>query len=196
MRCPAVFERHPRKVGAAVLLLVFVAGLIAERGEREAYLPSTGTVTKAVDGDTLRVTGGGEVYRVRLIGVDTPEAYESDKLTREAKRTKQDKTTIMALGRRASAFTRKLCEGRECRLEYDDANARRGHRDRYQRLLAFVWVTDKAGAEVLVNAEIIRQGFGKAMTQFEFDSKRQVEFLRLQREARAEKRGLWGEWKP
>ena len=57
-------------------------------------------------------------------------------------------------------------------------------------------MTDKAGAEVLVNAEIIRQGYGKAMTRFAFDKRRQAEFLRLQREARAEGRGLWGEWKP
>ena len=105
------------------MLLVIVAGLVAERAEREADLPSEGVVTKVVDGDTLRVTGGGRVHKVRLIGVDTPEAYESHKLNADARRTKQDKQTIMALGRRASEFTRQLCEGRRCRLGYDQANA-------------------------------------------------------------------------
>ena len=196
MKTPRVIERHPRLVGGLVLLLIIVAGLVAERSEREADLPGEGVVTKAVDGDTLRVTGGGRVHKVRLIGVDTPEAYESNKLSRDARRTKQGKRTIMALGRRATEFTRQLCEGRRCRIEYDQANAARGHRDRYERLLAFVWVTDKAGAEVLVNAEIIRQGYGKAMTQYAFDPSRQAEFLWLQREARAEGRGLWKDWRP
>ena len=196
MKTPSMLKRHPRLAGALVLVLLLAALLVSERGQREAFLPGEGVISKAVDGDTLHVTAAGLVHKVRLIGVDTPEAYQSPKLDRDAKRTRQDKATIKALGKRASEFTRGLCEGKRCRIEYDQANAARAHRDRYERLLAYVWVTDDAGTEVLVNAEIIRQGYGKALTSFAFDEARKAEFRALQREARDEGRGLWGEWAP
>ena len=47
----------------------------------------------------------------------------------------------------------------------------------------------------MVNSEIIRCGYGAAMTSYPFDSARKAEFLALQREARRAKKGLWGEWK-
>jgi len=47
----------------------------------------------------------------------------------------------------------------------------------------------------MVNAEVIRCGYGAAMTSYPFDSARKAEFFALQREARSARRGLWGEWK-
>lgn len=196
MKTPKLFQRHPRTVGGLVLLLILVAVLMSERGQRKAFLPEEGEVTRVVDGDTLHVAAYGRTYKLRLIGVDTPEVYASPKLTRDATRTKQDKAVIMALGKRASDFARSLCAGRRCRIGYDPANAARGHRDRYERLLAYVWVLDDAGAETFVNAELLRQGYGKALTSFAYDDARKAEFLDLQRQARAEGRGLWGEWQP
>jgi hypothetical protein len=57
------------------------------------------TVVKIVDGDTLDVTLNGRTERIRLIGVDTPEVYETEKLRRDVARTGQDKKTIQALAR-------------------------------------------------------------------------------------------------
>jgi len=179
---PKLLARHPRIAGGVVLVLLLAALLVSEWRQRAAFLPEEGEV-----GDTLHVAAYGQTYKVRLIGVDTPEAYPSPKLDRDAARTKQDKATIVALGKRASDFTRRLCHGKRCRIEYDPANAARAHRDRYKR---------DGGAEVFVNAEIIRQGYGKALTAFDYDEARKAEFLALQREARDGERGLWGEWKP
>ena len=193
---PKLFARHPRIAGALVLALLLAALLVSEWRHRAAFLPEEGEVAKVVDGDTLHVAAYGQTYKVRLIGVDTPEAYPSPKLDRDAARTKQDKAAIVALGKRASDFTRRLCQGKHCRIEYDPANAARAHRDRYKRLLAYVWAIDDGGAEVFVNAEIIRQGYGKALTAFDYDEARKAEFLALQREAREAGRGLWDEWGP
>jgi endonuclease YncB( thermonuclease family) len=41
----------------------------------------------------------------------------------------------------------------------------------------------------LLNAEIIRQGYGHALTRYPFS--RMEEFRRLEREAREQGRGLW-----
>ena len=78
-----------------------------------------------------------------------------------------------------------MVEGKRVRLEFDQANAAQGHKDRYGRTLAYVFLEDGT----LLNAEIIKQGYGHAYTQFPFS--RMEEFRWLEREAREEERGLW-----
>lgn len=189
--------RRLRLRGPAAAIAVLIAAAVAYWTAQQPPrgVPTQGIVTKAVDGDTLHVTAEGAKHIIRLIGVDTPEVHDSDKLERDVARTGQDRRTIQALGRRAHEFTRALCEGRACRLEYDPANAARGHRDGYGRLLAYIFILSEGGQEAFLNAEIIRQGYGAAMTAYPYDEGRKADFLRLQREARAARRGLWGEWK-
>jgi micrococcal nuclease len=136
-------------------------------------------VGRVVDGDTLKLNTG---ERVRLIGIDTPEMHESDKLYRDAARTHQDVQTIQALGRRAYAFTRTLVEGKPVRLEFDVEK-----RDKYGRLLAYVYRTSDG---MFVNAEIVKQGYASLMT-YPPNVKYADLFLQLYQEARENKRGLW-----
>lgn len=122
------------------------------------------TVLRTVDGDTLILDGN---EKVRLIGVDTPE-------------TKHPKKPVQYFGKEASEFTRKLCEGKQVRIEYDWNRT-----DKYGRTLGYIYL--KNGT--FLNAEIIRQGYGFAYTKFPF--KYLDEFRKLEREAREKKRGLW-----
>ncbi len=183
--------------GPVALLAALIAAAVAYWTSRRPPqgVPTQAVITQVVDGDTLHIEAGGVKHTLRLIGVDTPELHESDKLERDAERTKRDKRTIQALGKRAKEFTRRLCDGKPCRLEYDPANTSGGHRDRYDRLLVYVFVAGDGGLDVMVNAEIIRCGYGAAMTGYPFDAARKEEFLALQREASSAKRGLWAEWK-
>jgi micrococcal nuclease len=129
-------------------------------------------VKQVVDGDTI-VTETGE--RIRLIGVDTPEnGYASKKPTER-------------FGKEAAEFTRRMVEGKRVRLEYDQANAVRGYTDTtpQKRILAYVFLEDGT----LLNAEIIRQGYGYALSKYPFA--RMEEFRRLEREARENRRGVW-----
>ena len=66
-------------------------------------------VQRVVDGDTLML-GTGE--RVRLIGVNTPE-------------TVHPKKAVEAFGKEASAFTKRMVEGKLVRLEFDPVASRR-----------------------------------------------------------------------
>ncbi len=59
-------------------------------------------------------------------------------------------------------------------------------RDRYKRLLAFVYVED----DTFVNAWLVENGYAVVMT-IPPNVKHQELFLKLQREAREERRGLW-----
>ena len=53
------------------------------------------TVKRVIDGDTFELE---DKERVRVLGIDSPEKYESGKLDKDAERTKQDKKTIQRLG--------------------------------------------------------------------------------------------------
>ncbi len=154
--------RHLRAIDVAAMAMpgLFAAALsLLAPASAEAQ-----RVERVVDGDTIVVEGVG---RVRLIGVDTPETVSPGR-------------PVEFFGREASAFTKRLLEGRRVRLEYDQDRT-----DRYGRTLAYVHLADGT----FVNAEIIRQGYGHAYTRFPF---LHLDWFRqLEREARSTGRGLW-----
>lgn len=164
-------------IGATLGLFLFLHSI-------PSFAEASHIVKRAVDGDTL-VLANGE--RVRLIGVDTPEVHVSGKLYQDAQRSQTDVETIQALGKRASDFTKKIVQGERVWLSYDQANAHLGHRDRYGRLLAYVYLEDGT----LINAEIIRQGYGNAYTKYPFSH--MEEFRQYEKEAREYRRGLWAD---
>jgi micrococcal nuclease len=127
-----------------------------------------GLVVRVVDGDTIQVRLGDRIEKVRYIGVNAPELHHP---TRGAEPG----------GREAAAVNRRLVDGRHVRLELDVQV-----RDRYGRLLAYVWVGD-----VMVNAEMVRRGYAQVMTVPPNVRYRDL-FRALQREAREARRGLWG----
>jgi len=145
-------------------------------GRRHNY--SGVLVKRVIDGDTLQLETG---ERVRLIGIDTPEMHESDKLYRDSRRTAQDIRTIKELGRHAYEFTRKLVEGKRVRLEFDVEK-----RDKYKRMLAYVYLADGT----FVNAKVIEEGYASLMT-IPPNVKYADLFLKLYQEARTARRGLW-----
>jgi len=135
-------------------------------------------VKRAVDGDTLLLESG---ERVRLIGIDTPEMHESSKLQRDAQRSKQEKGAIQKMGRASYVFTKQLVEGKRVSLEFDVERY-----DRYKRLLAYVYLKDGT----FVNAEIVKAGYASLLT-YPPNVKYVDLFLKLYREARENRRGLW-----
>jgi len=119
---------------------------------------------RVVDGDTI-VLDGNE--KVRLIGVDTPE-------------TKDPRKPVQYFEKEAYEFTKKLVRGKRVRLEFDQNKT-----DKYGRTLAYVYLEDGT----FLNAEIIKQGYGFAYTNFPF--RYLGEFRQYEREAREGERGLW-----
>jgi len=128
---------------------------------------------RVVDSDTIVVQVKGHPETVRLIGVDTPE-------------TKDPRKPVEYFGKEASRFTASLVKGQRVRLEIQTSPT---SQDRYGRLLAYVF---RQSDNLLVNKEIIRQGYGHAYTKYPFDPGRMEEFRAAEREAREHQRGLWG----
>ena len=87
---------------------------------------------------------------------------------------------MQCFGKAAAAANRRLVAGRDVRLDYD-AEAR----DRYGRLLAYVYRGD-----LLVNAELIRRGYGKPL-EIAPNLAHAAELRRLAAAARRAHRGLW-----
>jgi micrococcal nuclease len=112
----------------------------------------------------------GTPETIRMIGVDTPETHDPD-------------TPVQCYGPAASAYTKNLIGEQRVRLEADPTNQ---NRDRYNRLLRYVYLPDGR----LVEAEIIKNGYGFSYTQFPFT--KTEEFEALEAEAKAADRGLWG----
>ena len=143
-------------------------------------LPSA-RVTAVVDGDTVDVDLGGERVRLRLIGINTPETVDP-------------RRPVECFGREASQKAKELLSGQQVHLEADPSQ---DDRDRYDRLLRYVWLPDGR----LFNLEMVAQGYAFEYT-YEMPYKYQAEFARAQEQARAAQRGLWapdtcgGEEKP
>lgn len=135
-------------------------------------------VRRAVDGDTLLLENG---ERVRLIGIDTPEMHYSSKLERDARRSRQEINAIRKMGEQAYEFTRALVQGKRVSLEFDVEK-----RDKYGRILAYVYLKDGT----FVNARIVEEGYASLMT-YPPNVKYADLFLKLYRQARENRRGLW-----
>ncbi len=136
--------------------------------------PGLYQVTSFADGDTFTVDMNGTKEKVRLIGVDTPE-------------TQDPRKSVQCFGKAASNFTKNLIGQNRVRLAADPTNT---DRDRYNRLLRYAYLPDGR----LVNAEIIKQGYGFAYVYFPFE--KLEEFRGYEKEARQKNLGLWGECTP
>ena len=144
------------------ILLLFL--LILASG---CTVPTAPQVTRVIDGDTIEVDIAGTIYKVRYIGIDTPELTDK-------------RPEYCALAQEATRYNRQLVEGKTIRLEKDVSET-----DKYGRLLRYVYVDN-----IFVNAELVRQGLAWAKV-YEPDTKYQDYLEELEAEARQDGRGLW-----
>ena len=128
-------------------------------------------VSRVIDGDTIEILINNEKEKVRLIGVDTPESVHPTK-------------KVECFGKEASIYLKNILEGRYIKLEYDFGQ---GDRDKYKRLLRYVYLED-----ILINKKIIEDGFGYEYT-YNIPYKFQTDFKIAENLAKSEGRGLWAE---
>lgn len=141
-----------------IVLLFFIFYAFSQRGG------GTYVVAEVIDGDTIKLTNG---EKVRYIGIDTPELHSS-----------RDKIEYYA--EEAYRANRKLVIGKKVTLEFDVQK-----RDRYGRLLAYVYVDG-----LMVNEWLVANGYARVAT-FPPNVKYAERFRRLEREARKQRLGLW-----
>ena len=160
-----------------------LAGAIALAAAGLALAPAAGAVTldatvvSVVDGDTIKVRARGEMTTVRLIGIDTPE-------------TRHPSKPVQCFGPAATkAAKRLLPPGRAVRLVTDDSQ---DTRDRYGRLLAYVYPRGKEGARGSVNFALVASGAAKVYVYGGVPFQHARAFSTAQGKARTAGVGLWG----
>lgn len=169
-----------RRKKALGTLLAGLLGLLFAWLQQQGYVepaykqavesqPGQYRVIRVVDGDTITIDVHGTDETIRLIGVDTPE-------------TNDPRKEVQCFGSAATDFTKKLIGKNTVRLQSDPTNT---NRDRYNRLLRYVYLPNNQ----LVNAEIIKQGYGFAYTSFPFEKLN--EFKQYQKQAEENNLGLW-----
>jgi micrococcal nuclease len=142
------------------------------------------TVKRVVDGDTLKIIYQGQEESVRLIGIDTPESKRNKKARKDAGRSGKDVDAIAAMGKEAAKYVRTIVEeGDRATVEFDIQK-----RDKYRRLLGYVYLENGR----MLNEEIVKAGYASPMT-IPPNVKYKDRFLKLYREAREAKRGLFRE---
>jgi len=158
-----------------VLLAVVVALYVRADGLRLPSLnsdsqPGFYKVEQFVDGDTISVNMNGGTEIIRMIGVDTPETHRPN-------------TPVQCYGTNAAEYTKSLIGTHSVRLEADPLNT---NRDRYNRLLRYVYLPDGT----LLESKLISEGYGFAYTSFPMV--KASEFQALEDGAKQAGRGLWG----
>lgn len=136
----------------------------SDAGKFKSNTANVVKVTRVIDGDTIEIEGGG---RVRYIGIDTPETVDPRK-------------TVQCFGVESSKKNKELVEGKKVRLEKDVTD-----RDKYNRLLRYVWLED-----TLINLVLVQDGFAHSYS-YPPDIKYQDQFVTAEKQAREAKLGLW-----
>lgn len=139
-----------------------------------ANQPGLYQVVQFVDGDTVVVDMQGRRERVRMIGVDTPETHKPN-------------APVQCYGPAASAYTKRLIGDQRIRLVSDSQST---NRDRYDRLLRYVYLTDGTN----VNQQLINEGYGFYYPYFPFTQSASFEAAQLK--AQLQSKGLWRACQP
>ena len=124
-------------------------------------------VQRVVDGDTFIALVSGRRFRVRLIGVNTPETVKPN-------------SPVECYGPESSSFAKTQLTGQTVRLVYDVDRY-----DRYGRTLAYVYL-----GKTFFNLELVQRGYAVVET-VPPDVAHVQQFVAAQRAARAAHLGLW-----
>ncbi len=127
-----------------------------------------------------------------LIGIDTPEVIEGNKLQFDSKISNVPEEVLRVMGNEAKCLLEDLIGGKRIRIEFDKKKE-----NNYGDLLgyAFVIPEKKSEREVFLNAEIIKKGY-----TYEIDTTPNRWYMELFKKLHAEAKKsqtskLWQQWR-
>lgn len=127
-------------------------------------------IIKNVDGDTVVIRMDGKEEKVRMLCVDTPETHHP-------------RLGVQPFGPEAADFTKKiLYVGRNVQIEEGIG----GGRDKYGRLLAYIYVDGK-----MFNETLLEKGLARVAYIYAPNTKYVDEFYAIQKKAQNEGLGIW-----
>ena len=163
-------------IRTALAFCTLFAVIFAAQNLLSASPELTGKVVRVYDGDTLEVE---HIGTVRLLGIDTPE-WKASERDRYLLRQGVSESTLRRIASESRQRVRRIALGKEIGLLTD-----RDDRDRYGRLLAYVYLPDGR----LLNQLLLEEGLAIVYRRFDFDLK--ADFLKTEKLARKTFRGIW-----
>tara|TARA_Y100000814_G_scaffold267799_1_gene222424 strand:- start:106 stop:1134 length:1029 start_codon:yes stop_codon:yes gene_type:complete len=143
-------------------------------------IPTWG-ISKIIDGDTFDLGWTtGEVYRVRILGIDTPEIYSTN--TSYEYEGITNTQCLHSWGLKATEFAQNTLLNKQVTVITDPIA---GDQDIYDRLLRYVEVDGKDFSVML-----LKNGYARVYT--EAVSSRMDSYLAIEEVAKINKVGLWG----
>lgn len=170
---------HQKKCVKTIILLCLLTLLISCNPEYQTHSPETTTafeqpktveafVDRVVDGDTIQVVIEGDEEIVRFLLVDTPE-------------TKHPNLPKQPFGEEASKFAKKVLTNQTVTLEFDGPK-----RDKYDRLLAYVWFENN-----MFNELLLEQGLARYAYQYDPPYTYQQQLKQAESQAMGKNIGIW-----
>ncbi|MCM2532042.1 thermonuclease family protein [Neobacillus pocheonensis] len=153
-----------------VLLAVVLSGCSSSAtvNEKKNLLPAT--IMKNIDGDTIDINLNGKEEKIRMLCVDTPETHHP-------------RLGVQPFGPEAAEYTKKILPvGTEIEIETGIG----GGRDKYGRLLAYIYVNGK-----MFNEMLLEQGLARVAYVYAPNTKYVDEFYGIQKEAQKKGIGIW-----
>ncbi len=144
---------------------VLFFGFSSEKGFQDK-----GEIVVVYDGDTVGIEFlDGQITKIRLIGIDSPETGHSDEQVR-------------LLAQLSKRFAFYYLYKKQVTVMYDWERE-----DKYGRLLAYIW-TEENG---LFNEFIIKEGFASVYLRFPYREEYRKRFAQAENFARLSNKGLW-----
>jgi micrococcal nuclease len=125
-------------------------------------------ITKVVDGDTVKAMVDGKEESIRIIGINAPEST----------------TKTECFGKNASDKAKDILKDGWIQLERDDSQT---NRDKYSRLLRFVWAGD---GSTDFGLSMINEGYAYEYT-YNVPYAKQQAYKEAQKNADTNNKGLW-----
>lgn len=167
---------------SCICLSVFLLVSLVACGNSSDSSFERASVVRVIDGDTIHVMVSGKKYKLRMIGVDTPETVHPSK-------------PVQFYGKEASDYTKKQLKDRTVYLQKDLSDT-----DKYGRLLRYVWLEKPSSdnpsqeeiSKYMYNAQLIINGYAYSYS-YQPDTRYSQLFARLQHQAQENSVGLWDE---
>ena len=179
----AVLNKNVRRATATILLVLFAALIFSGCFTVEIKPTELDPVkfVYAMDGDTIVVSNrDGVDYTVRLIGIDAPESVAPESYT---EKTGKENSRY---GKMAADYLTHILEDHNyLYLEYDQEL-----KDPYDRMLAYVYLSDRTNILDSVNYKMIIDGYAVSM-EVEPNVKYCKELKKAEDDAKAAVSGLW-----
>lgn len=150
----------------ALVICLIAASLLSCKQVYAQPVQQEARVIKVNDGDTVTLRMDGRIFKARLIGFDAPEMGQEP----WGKKSRQHLRTLLK------------DSGWEVSVETDIEKY-----DKYGRLLVYIWIKDKT----FINERMLIDGYAVLFT-FPPNTKYVDLFKKAQRNARENKRGIWG----